>query len=195
MSGSTPSFEGAWPDRSYWRGFWRRALGGFLVTMLILAAWIATMPALQRDRMLTYWTSIHVPVPSWHPAPLFAAPISVQLHVCAAVLALVVGAVILLLPKGTSFHRALGWTWVASMIVVTVTSVLMVADLRNGINPLHVFTAITVLALWGGLTGIRRGNVRRHAGSMVGLYIGGLIVAGAFAFIPGRLMWQVVFGG
>ena len=89
----------------------------------------------------------------------------------------------------------LGWSWVASMIVVAATSLAMIADFNTGINVLHVFTALTVVALWGGLTGIRRGDVRQHAGSMVGLYIGGLIIAGAFAFIPGRLMWQVVFGG
>jgi hypothetical protein len=63
------------------------------------------------------------------------------------------------------------------------------------INALHIFTAVTVVSLWAGLTGIRRGDVRAHAGSMVGLYVGGLIIAGLFAFIPGRTMWQVVFGG
>jgi len=194
MSGSTPTIRSAWPDRTYWRGFWGRFVGGFALTLVILAGWLATLPAAQRDRMLAYWAGITVPAPSWHPAPLFAAPLSVQVHVASAVLALVVGAVILLLPKGTGFHRALGWSWVASMIVVAVTSIVMIADVSGGINPLHVFTAITVLSLWGGLTGIRRGDVRRHAGSMAGLYGGGLIIAGAFAFIPGRLMWQIVFG-
>jgi uncharacterized membrane protein len=75
------------------------------------------------------------------------------------------------------------------------TSVAMIADMRSGINALHVFTAVTVVSLWSGLTGIRRGNVRQHAGSIVGLYIGGLIIVGATAFIPGRTMWKVVFGG
>jgi len=81
------------------------------------------------------------------------------------------------------------------MVVVAATSIAMIADFRNGINALHIFTAVTVVSLWAGLTGIRAGNVRRHAASMAGLYVGGLVVAGAFAFIPGRLMWQVVFGG
>ena len=80
------------------------------------------------------------------------------------------------------------------MIIVAATSVAMIVDLRSGINALHVFTAITVISLWAGLTAIRRGDVKRHAGSMIGLYIGGLIIAGAFAFIPGRTMWAVFFG-
>ncbi len=71
----------------------------------------------------------------------------------------------------------------------------MIVDMRSGINALHIFTVVTVVSLWSGLTGIRRGNVRRHAASMAGLYIGGLIIAGITAFIPGRMMWNVVFGG
>jgi len=76
-----------------------------------------------------------------------------------------------------------------------VTSIVMIVDVGTGINALHVFTAITAISLWAALTGIRRGDVKRHAGSMIGLYVGGLIIAGLFAFIPGRMMWQAVFGG
>lgn len=195
MSGRVPSLRDAWPDRGFWLGFWGRSAAGLLVTVAIIAAWVAMMPAQQRDRLLSFWANVKVPAPSWHPEVLFAAPLSIQIHVAAAVLALVVGAVIILLPKGTGFHRTLGWSWVAAMIVVAVTSVVMIVDTRTGINPLHVFTALTVISLWAALTGIRRGDVRRHAGSMIGLYIGGLIIAGFFAFIPGRLMWQAVFGG
>jgi uncharacterized membrane protein len=195
MSGSTPPIRSTWPDRSYWRGFWGRLAGGLVLTLVVMAGWLAAMPASQRGRMLNYWASVRVPAPSWHPDVLMAAPPSVQIHVAGAVFALVIGAVIILLPKGTGFHRLLGWSWVGSMIIVAVTSIVMVADLHTGINPLHVFTALTAISLWAALTGIRRGDVRRHAGSMIGLYVGGLIIAGIFAFIPGRMMWQAVFGG
>lgn len=181
--------------RAFWRGFlWRFALG-VGVTLAVLAAWLYTLPDAQREAIIVYWSRVQVPAPSFDLAPLLARPPSVQLHVAAAVLALVVGVVIFLLPKGTGFHRTLGWTWVSSMIVVAATSVAMIADLKTGVNALHVFTAMTVVSLWAGLTGIRRGDVRQHAGSMIGLYVGGLIIAGAFAFIPGRTMWKVVFGG
>jgi uncharacterized membrane protein len=181
--------------RSFWRGFWWRLAVGLGATFAVLAAWLYTMPEAQRDAILGYWSRVQVPAPSFNLAPLLAAPPSVQLHVAAALLAMVVGVVIFVLPKGTRFHRALGWTWVSSMIIVAATSVAMIFDLKTGINALHVFTAVTVVSLWAGLTAIRRGDVRRHAGSMIGLYVGGLIIAGAFAFIPGRTMWQVVFGG
>jgi uncharacterized membrane protein len=181
--------------RSFWRGFVWRLMFGFGATLAVLAAWLYTLPEAQREAILGYWSRVQVPAPSFNAAPLLAAPPSVQLHVAAALVAMFVGVVIFLLPKGTGFHRLLGWTWVGSMIVVAATSIAMIFDLKTGVNALHVFTAVTVVSLWAGLTGIRRGNVRQHAGSMIGLYVGGLIIAGAFAFIPGRTMWQVVFGG
>jgi uncharacterized membrane protein len=196
MSNDNPTFASTWPDGNFWRRLAWRFSAGVLLTFVVLGGWIATMPAARRDAMLSFWANTKISAPSFHLAPLLAVPLSVQVHVAGAVFALILGAVILLLPKGTGFHRALGWGWVSAMIVVAVTSVVMIADMRaGGINALHVFTALTVLSLWAGLSGIRRGDVRRHAGSMVGLYIGGLIVAGLFAFIPGRVMWEVVFGG
>jgi uncharacterized membrane protein len=194
MSGEIETARSAWPDRPFWRGFWWRAGIGFLATFAVLALWVATMPPAKRDAVLTYWSNVRVPAPSFRPELLLAVPLSVQLHVAAITLAFVVGAVIFSLPKGTGFHRLLGWTWVSSMIVVAGTSVAMIADFNNGINALHIFTVVTVVSLWAALTGIRAGNVRRHAASMTGLYVGGMFVAGLFAFIPGRLMWQVFFG-
>ena len=156
---------------------------------------VLTMPDGERASLLNYWASLRVPAPHFDPGPILKAPIPVQLHVAGALLALLVGALIFLLRKGTGFHRFLGWTWVISMIIVAATSVAMIASFGNGVNALHVFTAITVVSLWGGLAGIRRGDVRQHAASMTGLYVGGLIIAGLFAFIPGRIMWDVFFGG
>ena len=187
--------ENAWPDHAFWRGFRSRLWIGFGLVFAVLAAWLAMMPAETRDRLFSFWGRTKVPAPALDLAPLLGAPLSVQVHVAGALTALVVGAIIFLLPKGTGFHRLLGWTWVSAMIVVAATSIAMIADTRGGVNALHIFTVVTVVSLYSALTGIRRGNVRQHAGSMVGLYIGGLIIAGVTAFIPGRLMWDVVFGG
>lgn len=183
-----------WPTRAFWVGFAMRMVLGVLVVFAIFAAWLVAMPENQRDAIVGYWSRVRVPAPSFDAAPLLAAPLSVQIHVAAALAAMAVGATILLLSKGSTLHRLLGWSWVGSMIIVAATSIMMIFDFNTGINPLHAFTALTAISLWGGLAGIRRGNVRRHAGSMVGLYVGGLLVAGAFAFIPGRTMWNVFFG-
>jgi uncharacterized membrane protein len=195
MSDVRETIGNVMPDGRFWAGFWRRFAVGLFLTLAIFTAWVMTMPEVPRTRMLSYWMSVHVSAPRFDPSPILRAPLSLQVHVAGAMLALVVGMLIFLLPKGTGFHRLLGWTWVSSMIIVAATSVAMIVDFGNGVNALHVFTAITVVSLWGGLAGIRRGNVRQHAASMTGLYVGGLIVAGLFAFIPGRMMWDVVFGG
>jgi uncharacterized membrane protein len=187
--------NGVWPDRAFWRSFRLRLWIGFALTFGVLGGWIAMLPSENRERLLSNLGQVKLPAPGFDLAPLQAAPLSVQVHVAAAMLALVVGVIIFTLPKGTGFHRLLGWTWVSAMIVVAATSVVMIADMRSGINALHIFTVVTVVSLWSGLTGIRRGDVKRHAGAMAGLYIGGLIIAGITAFIPGRTMWHVVFGG
>ncbi len=41
----------------------------------------------------------------------------------------------------------------------------------------------------------RRGNIRRHGSAMASLFVGALVVAGAFTLLPGRIMHRVVFGG
>ena len=40
----------------------------------------------------------------------------------------------------------------------------------------------------------RRHRVAAHRRAMTGMFVGGLIVAGAFTFLPGRLMWAIFFG-
>ena len=184
-----------WPDAAFWAGFVGRLFVGIFLTLAIFGAWLAAMPVAQRVAIFGYWSSVKVPAPSFDMAPLLAAPLSVQIHVAAAMAAIAIGGIIFLLPKGTRFHRLIGWSWVSSMIIVAATSIMMIADFRTGVNPLHAFTAVTVVSLWAGLAGIRRGNIMQHAGSMTGLYVGGLLIAGVFAFIPGRTMWKVFFGG
>lgn len=143
--------------------------------------------------MLDYWSSL-TPAPGIRPEVLLATPISVQIHVVGVVTALVVGALIFALRKGSGLHRLLGWIWVTGMAIAAVTSVWMIKDFGDGVSPLHAFTVITTVSLFFGLLNIRRGNVRGHAGFMVGLFFGGLLIAGLFAFIPGRTMWGVFFG-
>ena len=38
-------------------------------------------------------------------------------------------------------------------------------------------------------------TLKYHARPFIGIFVGGLVIAGAFAFMPGRIMHEVVFGG
>jgi len=53
---------------------------------------------------------------------------------------------------------------------------------------------LTFFGVFSALWNARRGDVKGHRWAMLGLYFGGLIFAGALAFIQGRLMHRVFFG-
>ena len=113
----------------------------------------------------------------------------VQLHLAAALAALVLGTVIIVGRKGTPRHKAIGRAWVALMAAVALSSFWITGLAGPGrfsvIHLLSIFTlAVLVIAVWA----IRTGRVRLHRRAMVGLYAGGLIGAGVGAFWPGRLL-------
>ncbi len=60
---------------------------------------------------------------------------------------------------------------------------------------IHLLSAFTLVALWYAVHAARQGNIRRHRTSMMALFWMALILTGAFTFLPGRLMHQVVTGG
>ena len=55
-------------------------------------------------------------------APLLNASLAIQLHALAAMGAFVLGLVQFAAPKGTLPHRAVGFIWVALMLVVAFSS-------------------------------------------------------------------------
>jgi uncharacterized membrane protein len=120
--------------------------------------------------------------------------LAVKLHIAAAVAALAIGAFILARPKGGGLHRTLGWVWVIAMAGTAVSSI-FIRTLNDGaLSYIHLITGWVLIALPLGLVAIRNRRVVQHRRTMVGLYIGGLIIAGALTFIPGRLLWAVFVG-
>lgn len=122
------------------------------------------------------------------------ASFTIQLHVACAVLALLIGTLMLFWRKGTSLHKALGRIWIALMIGVSLSSFL-ISEIRllGPYGPIHILSLFTLFGLWGGWQAIRAGDVRTHRTTMISVYGGGLIGAGLFTFLPGRIMHQVVF--
>jgi uncharacterized membrane protein len=133
------------------------------------------------------------------PEPLAGAPLQIVIHLCAAVLSALVGAVIFLNRKGTRFHKTLGWSFVVLMAITAISAIFIrsAVGLPNiaGFTPIHLFVVLTGISLPAGLYLIRRGKVRAHATTMISLYIGAIVVAGVLAFLPGRILNRMVFGG
>lgn len=113
-------------------------------------------------------------------------PLAVWIHMLAAMGALALGIVMLTRVKGDRLHRRLGWTWVVLMSTVAVSSLWIPGFLK--FSWIHVFTLVTAVSLPLAIYRIRHGNVRAHAAAMKGVFFGGLVIAGAFAFVPGRIL-------
>jgi hypothetical protein len=55
-------------------------------------------------------------------APLLLAPFAVQIHAFGAVLTLILAIIQLLMPKGNTRDRVLGYVWAADMMMVAISS-------------------------------------------------------------------------
>ena len=118
-------------------------------------------------------------------------------HMLSALAALAVGAVVLARRKGTTSHRAIGWTWVVLMGTAAVTSAFMrdtgMANVA-GFTPIHLLTVTVGVLLPRAVVAARRGNIVAHRRSMRGIYIGGCIVAGMFTLLPMRFLGSLLWG-
>lgn len=124
-------------------------------------------------------------------APLLTASGIIQLHVATATAALVLGAAIAILPKGTARHRAIGRLAAAAMLITALGSFLITG--RGHLSLIHILSVITLISLAGGVWSIRRRNIRAHRGFMTGAWLG-LLGAAAFTLLPGRIMNAVFLG-
>ena len=99
-------------------------------------------------------------------------------------------------PKGTIPHRTVGWIWVASMLLVSI-SAFFIHEIRlwGQWSPIHLLAIFTLIMLPFAVMHARRHNVPSHRNAMIGIFAGALLIAGAFTFLPGRIMHAVVFGG
>ncbi len=135
--------------------------------------------------------------------PLFDAPWIIQAHAYAAVAAFLLGVVQLAAPKGTLPHKTIGVVWLILMTAIAVSSIFVRPSLYPGLplvkwfSWIHLFTVMTVFGIVSGTMLLLKGgpSLKNHARPFISIFIGGLIVAGAFAFMPGRIMHQVAFGG
>ncbi|KAA5802302.1 hypothetical protein F1654_10760 [Alkalicaulis satelles] len=120
------------------------------------------------------------------------APWHIQLHAGSAIAALGLGAVQLIAPKGTLPHRQLGYVWAGLMLTVAVTAIFI---RHNGaFSWLHVLIPVTLFGLYGLIRQARKGQTGKHRITALTLVFAALIIPGAFSFLPGRLMHQVVTG-
>jgi uncharacterized membrane protein len=110
---------------------------------------------------------------------------AIAMHLPAAAAALVLGAALVAMPKGTTLHRLLGRCWVALMAVVALSSLWIPSFLQIGW--IHGFTLVVATNVPYAILAIRRGNVSAHRWAMIGSFIG-LCGAALGTLLPGRIV-------
>lgn len=126
--------------------------------------------------------------PTTHRPAMSAALI---IHLGTVLPALPLGAYLLVRRKGDALHRLLGRLW-AGLMVTTAISAFWLQE-SGRLSLIHIFSVITLISVPLAIFWIKRGDVARHRRAMTNTYIG-LVVAGLFAFAPGRLLGVWLFG-
>ena len=122
-------------------------------------------------------------------------------HATLALLAVSLGFYILLTKKGTKQHRMLGQIWVTFLIIVSLTAIFIQAINPGQYSLIHLLIPWTIGSLIYSIWNIKKfknTKIERykfaHMYSMIGVYVGALLIAGAFTLMPGRFFHEILFG-
>ena len=127
--------------------------------------------------------------------PLLDAAPAIPMHAFAAMAAFALGLVQFAAPKGTLPHRTIGWIWVLLMVSVAISSFwIHTIRLVGPFSPIHLLSIFTLVMLPLAVLHARHHRVMQHRKAMISIFVGALLIAGAFTFLPGRIMHYVLFG-
>lgn len=117
---------------------------------------------------------------------------AVLAHFATVLAALPLAASQIVLPKGTTRHRAVGYVWCALMIATALISFAVHESNPHGFSFIHLFSALTLvfvpLLIWHA----RAGRIEHHRRTVLWLVAGGLVIAGLFTFVPGRALGELL---
>ena len=120
------------------------------------------------------------------------------LHLATVVPAFAIGAFQLFRRKGTPSHKLLGKIYMVLMLATALITLAMPAEVGTRFlghfGFIHAFSLLALFSVPMAYFAARRGNIKAHRGAMLGLYLGGILIAGAFAFSPGRMLHTWLFG-
>lgn len=121
----------------------------------------------------------------------------VYLHLATVLPAFVIGAFQLLRRKGTPTHKLLGKIYMLLMLATGLITLAMPAEVGPRVlghfGFIHAFSFLTLYNVPAAYLAARRGRIKSHRANMIGLYVGGIIIAGSFAFAPGRMLHEWLF--
>ena len=126
--------------------------------------------------------------------------VNIFLHAIFAILAIPLGLVIFLNKKGTSNHKLLGWIWIVLLVIVSISAIFIQTLNPGQYSLIHLLIPFTLVSLIYAIWSIRmfketkKINYRySHMYTMIGLYLGALLVAGTFTLMHGRMIHSLLF--
>jgi uncharacterized membrane protein len=126
--------------------------------------------------------------------PIASAPLAIKIHLATVLPAFLIGGwLIILSAKGSKPHRAFGVIYMVLMVVTAFTTFFIRALDPPHLSWIHLFIPITLVGVTMSILSLRRGDIRGHRRAMILLYVGALVIAGGFTFVPGRIMHAVFF--
>ncbi|OEF56334.1 hypothetical protein A1OU_16340 [Enterovibrio norvegicus] len=121
----------------------------------------------------------------------------VYFHLVAAVTSFFIGSFLLIRQKGSSVHKQLGKVYMLLMLATAISALFIPAQVGPQVfyhfGYIHILSLVTLYTVPEAFFAIRRGDIKKHRNAMVILYVMALVVAGAFAFMPGRLLHSWLF--
>jgi len=122
-------------------------------------------------------------------------------HATLALLAVPLGLYIFLTKKGTKQHKMLGRIWVTFLIIVSLTAIFIQTINSGQYSWIHLLIPFTLVSLIYSIWNIKKYKKTKierykysHMYSMIGVYVGALLIAGAFTLMPGRFFHHILFG-
>lgn len=127
-------------------------------------------------------------------APLLDAPVIIQIHVTAALSAVVLGPMALWRRSRDRWHKRLGYGWVTAMSVTILSSFGISSMAVIGpFGPIHALSVFAAWGIWQGVSAARKGRIAEHQEAMRQIYFWALGITGLLTFLPGRMMSDIVF--
>ena len=125
----------------------------------------------------------------------------IYINATLALLAVPLGLYIFLTKKGTNQHRMLGRIWVIFLIIVSLTAIFIQTINPGQYSWIHLLIPFTLVSLIYSIWNIKKYKKTKierykysHMYSMIGVYVGALLIAGAFTLMPGRFFHHILFG-
>lgn len=122
----------------------------------------------------------------------------IAVHLTTAVAAAAIGPIAIWARRPGSLakvrlHRAAGYAFTTLMLCAAISAIFIRDfDLLNwhGYTFIHILIPLTLLGLFGAFRCLLRGDIAGHRRAMLQVYVGACLVAGLFAFWPGRFLNQ-----